>query len=74
MKTSSLFPPVVRIATLSLLGAIAAPCALGQFSFFATPTYPGTASVIGDFNRHHQLCRNGLAREGQRHVHDGHNP
>jgi hypothetical protein len=51
MKTSSLLL-VVRIVTiLSLFGAIAGPCAQGQISFFATPTYPGTAAVIGDFNR-----------------------
>jgi hypothetical protein len=54
MKTSSLLVAlVVRVAaTIPFsLAVIAAPFAHAQISFYGTPTYPGTAAVIGDFNR-----------------------
>jgi hypothetical protein len=51
MKTSSLFLMVRIVTILSLLGTTAAPFALGQISFFATPTYSGSAAVVGDFNQ-----------------------
>jgi hypothetical protein len=38
------------VAILTLLGVVAAPLAPGQVSFYQTPTYTGTAAVIGDFN------------------------
>jgi hypothetical protein len=37
MKTTFLAPLVRVVTMLSLLGAIAARCALGQISFFGTP-------------------------------------
>jgi FG-GAP-like repeat len=41
----------VRVAIIfPFLCAIATPLAQCQISFFQTPTYPGTAAVIGDFN------------------------
>jgi len=57
MKTSSLLvAAAVRVAAiLSLLGVVAAPLAQAQVSFFQTPTYPGTAAVIGDFNQDGKL-------------------
>jgi FG-GAP-like repeat/Abnormal spindle-like microcephaly-assoc'd, ASPM-SPD-2-Hydin len=48
---SILVPAVLRVATiLFLLCAMATPFAQSQITFFQTPTYPGTAAVIGDFN------------------------
>lgn len=53
MKTSSLLvAPMIRaVAILFLLAVIVVPFAHSQVSFYGTPTYPGTAAVIGDFNR-----------------------
>src|SRR5580692_11900960 len=54
MKTSSLLVAlVIRVVATILfsLAVIAAPFAHAQISFYGTPTYPGTAAVIGDFNR-----------------------
>ena len=48
---SILVVPVLRVVTIfPLLCAIATPFAHSQISFFQTPSYPGTAAVIGDFN------------------------
>ena len=46
----------VRVAAiLSLLGATATPLTQAQVSFYQTPTYAGTAAVIGDFNQDGKL-------------------
>src|SRR5271156_5095494 len=57
MKLSSSMVPALLLvaAILTLLGAVAAPLAEGQISFFQTPTYTGTAAVIGDFNQDGKL-------------------
>jgi len=48
-------PLVCLAAVVTLLGAVAAPFAQGQVSFYQTPTYTGTAAVIGDFNQDGKL-------------------
>jgi hypothetical protein len=51
MKSSPLFVgPVDRALTILLLCAMAPPFVQGQVSFYQTPTYTGTAAVVGDFN------------------------
>jgi hypothetical protein len=79
MKTSLLViaPVVLVLAILSLIGAVAVPLSQGQVSFYQTPTYSGTAAVIGDFNLdgklHHQLGRNGfVGKRRRRFYHGGH--
>lgn len=57
MQTMPLvIPPLVRVvAVLCLLGATATPLGQAQVSFYQTPTYAGTAAVIGDFNQDGKL-------------------
>ena len=48
---TSRFPLVCPLIILLLLGAVAAPVALAQVSFFMPPTYAGTGSLfVADFN------------------------